>query len=44
MTSLPSITILFFDRFAVNNQLNLDGIEKLLYKLLSSTASRPAKS
>jgi len=44
MISLPSIAILFFGRLAVNKQLNLDGVEKLLYRLLRSTASRPAKS
>lgn len=34
----------FFSGLVVNNQLNLDGIEKLLYRLLISTFSRPAKS
>lgn len=36
--------LFFFSGLVVNNQLNLDGIEKLLYRLLISTVSRPAKS
>lgn len=40
----PLSPFFFFGCLAVNNQLNLDGKEKLLYRLLSSTASRPAKS
>lgn len=40
----PLSLVSFFGRLALNNQLNLDGIEKLLYRLLISTASRPAKS
>lgn len=44
---LHCLLLLFFFEgrgLAANIQLNLDGIERLLYRLLSSTSSRPAKS
>lgn len=45
---LHCLLLLFFffegRGLAANIQLNLDGIERLLYRLLSSTSSRPAKS
>jgi len=46
VTSLPPFAVFFFEGrgLAANIQLNLDGIERLLYRLLSSTSSSPAKS